>query len=76
MTRLIGNEKGVPLNAWCARYGRERVLGTLPGGAVLEPGSEEGDNCTRDISERDRQVQERRCRKAGLHLRMVRIWPE
>lgn len=41
MSRLIGNEKGVSLNAWC---GRERVLGSLPGGTVLEPVSEKVDN--------------------------------
>lgn len=41
MSRLIRNEKGVPLNAWC---GRERVLGRLLGGAVLEPRSEKHDN--------------------------------
>lgn len=41
---LIGNEKGVPLNAWYAWHGGEGVLGRPPGGAALEPGSEKGEN--------------------------------
>lgn len=41
MSWLVGNEEGLPLNACC---GGERVLGRLPGVAVLEPGSQKVDN--------------------------------